>query len=210
MANPVKKFIDSVLFAGLKPRTPGQEPGAPANRGLLRRLWERADKWASGVAPDDPLYLSNRTWKQKLRAGLLLGIPGLLVAGGLALVFGKVLIPKPSLPQKELSTADIMAKVLPNVEKTVNIERYTDAEMLEIFVDKAAVPPKLRGKLRNNTDHRLSVEFVADLTGSDMTRLGAVSEQVMNIPANDSVLFDFSLNPTVADTVVVREMRTLP
>jgi hypothetical protein len=209
MANAVKKFIDSVLFAGLKPRTPGQEPAAPASRGLLRRLWARADKWASGVAPDDPLYLSNRTWKQKLRTGLLLAVPGLLAAGGLALVFGKILIPEPPKQQKELSAAEIMSKVLPDVEKTVQIERYTDAEVVEVFVDKVAVPPKLRGKLQNNTDHKLSVELVVELNELGGARLGAVSARVMDVPARQSALFDFPLKSTTADGVLVREIRTL-
>ena len=104
MANPLKKFIESLLFAGLKPSTPGQAPSAPAKRGQLRLLWERVDRWASGAAPDDPLYLSNRTWRQKLRMGLALGIPGLLVIGGLTLVFGKILIPKTPPPAKEVTS----------------------------------------------------------------------------------------------------------
>ncbi len=210
MANPLKKFVESVLFAGLKPRTPGQASAAPETRGPLRRLWAQLDRWAAGVAPDDPLYLSNRTWKQKLRLGLILGIPGLLVLGGLALVFGKVLMPPPPAAQKELTNAEIMAKVLPNLEKTINIERYTDAEMVEIGVDRAAVPPKLRGKIQNNTDHKLSVEFTVDLSEYDGTRVGAASERVMNIPARDSALFDFSLRPTTAAVALVRQIRTIP
>jgi hypothetical protein len=209
MAN-LKKFIESVLFAGLKPARRGQAPAAPASQGPLRRLWARIDRWASGVAPDDPLYLSNRTWQQKLRVGLIVGIPGLLVVGGLALVFGKVLLPPPPPPQKELTTAEIVAKVLPNIEKTANIERYEDAEIVEIGVDRAVMPPKLRGKLKNNTSHKLSVEFAVDLSESDGTRVGAESERISNIPAHESVLFDFSIKPTTATVPIVRSIRTIP
>ena len=96
------------------------------------------------------------------------------------------------------------------MEQTVNIERYKDAEMLELGIDRAAVPPRVRGKLQNNTDRKLSVEFVADLTERDGTRVGAISERVLNVPAHESALFDFPLKQTTAAVALVREIRTIP
>jgi len=209
MANPVKKLIDSVLFAGLKPATPGQAPSA--NKGPLGRLWAHLDNWVSGGASDDPLYLSNRTWRQKLRMGLLLGIPGLVLVVGLVLVFAQVFVPQTAPPKsKEATTAELVSKVLPDVDKSAHIQRYTDAEVVEIGVDQAANPPRIRGKLRNDTNHSISVEFVADLTDIDGARVGAVAERVLNTPPKETALFDFPIKSTTASIALVREIRTLP
>ncbi len=210
MANALKRFLESVLFAGLKPSAPGQAPSAAVKPGAAARAWNRLARWAAGATPDDPLYLSNRTWQQKLRLGLILGMPGLLVVGVIALMFAKILIPKAPPPPKQLTNAEIIAQILPELEKTVSIERYEDAEILEIGVDRAASPPKLRGKIRNNTGRELSVAFSADLSEFDGTRVGAVSERVLDIPAHESVLFDFPLKPTTAAVALVRQIRTIP
>ena len=210
MANPVMKFIESVLFAGLKPSTPGQSSPPPAKSGPLVRLLARIGKLAYGAAPNDPLYLSNRTWQQKLRAGVVLGIPAVLLIAALTLVFGTILIPKAPPSAKPISAAEIAAKVLPNLEKTVNIEQYKDADMVEIGVDRAVTPPRLRGKLQNNTNRKLSVSFVVDLTDFDGTRVGAEAQQLTNVPPHESVLFDFPMKPTTATVALMREIHTIP
>ena len=60
--------------------------GMPAGKSQLDRLRkrfdplrERMDLFISGRAPSDPFYLTNRTWRQKLKIASLIAAPVLLL-----------------------------------------------------------------------------------------------------------------------------------
>lgn len=56
MPGALRRWLDSIVYAGLKPDAPGKKP----ELGKLRTLWDRI---LLGETPSDPLYLSNRTWQ---------------------------------------------------------------------------------------------------------------------------------------------------
>src|SRR5215469_12782472 len=115
MFKRIKAFFESMAYAGLKPSAPGQskEQEKPATGFALLR--ERIDKFVSGPASSDPLYLTNRTLWQKIRPILVISLPVLVLLGGLGLgmidYFGwnkGVTQPPPSI-----SNAEIAKKMLP-------------------------------------------------------------------------------------------------
>jgi len=79
MKKRIQQFLESVLFAGLKPgrqSAPKQEPGP---------VRSYVDRFLSGGQPTDPLYLTNRTSGQKLKSWSLVAIPCLVLAVGVTL-----------------------------------------------------------------------------------------------------------------------------
>jgi hypothetical protein len=204
MGNRLRGFVESVLFAGLKPDARASE--APRGR-WLAQLRGRLERLLSGHAPTDPLYLTNRTWKQKLRLALIVGIPCVALAFAVGLALSDLFPHEPVAP-REATPAEIMAKLLPDLEKTVKINANPDAELAEVRVVQGDAP-RLSGMLSNKTTRAISIEFVLDLTDANGSRLGAVTERVDNIPARSAAPFDFVLKQPGAAFALVREVRTL-
>jgi hypothetical protein len=197
MLDRLRKIFESIAYAGLKSKAPSGVPegGKPGGlRGMLDRL-------ISGPAPTDPLYLTNRTWKQKLRVGLAIGIPCLLLAGAVGLALSHLYAPK-APPPKEPTPAEIVAHLLPDLEKTVD-NTPREVEILDLHPDTAGAP-KIVGTLRNNTDRTVSVEFTADLTDASGSKLDAVTERVEKAPAKSSVSFQFPIDDKDAAFSLVR------
>jgi hypothetical protein len=167
-------------------------------RALLNRL-------LAGRAPADPLYLTNRTWQQKLRSGLVIGIPCVLLAGAVALGLSHMYAPK-SAPPKALTNAEIVAGLLPDLEKTVDTTP-PEADISELYTDTTG-SPKLIGTLRNNTGHTISVQFTVDLANRGGSKVETVTERVENVPPKSSVPFKFPIKDPNAATAIV-EPRTL-
>ena len=82
--------------------------------GPLRGL---VDRVLSRPAPSDPLYLSNRTFDQKVKLGLAIAVPCLIVVGGIALGLSHFFQANGPGPAAEPSAAELAAKLLPNVDK---------------------------------------------------------------------------------------------
>jgi hypothetical protein len=206
MWNRLKKFFESLVYAGLKPQ--GLKPEPRSGRwGLLR---DKIESFLSGGRPpSDPLYLSNRTWRQKLKLGIVFAIPTALLLGALVLVFTNVYTPE-AAPPKEASAKEILAKLFPDLEKTVQIDTYTDAEFVQLTVRRDG-PKALTGLLRNKTDHVISVEFEADLANLRGARVGSVTERVEKVPPRASVPFEFPINNSPdAAMALLHHARTVP
>src|ERR1039458_3606575 len=80
-ANSFRKFVESIVYAGMKPagRSSSAEPAAKP--GLLARYLAEPD-------PSDPLYLTNQTFGYKVRRILKIAAPVfLVVASVIAAVF---------------------------------------------------------------------------------------------------------------------------
>ncbi len=203
MANRIKTFFESLIFAGLKPGGGAQAP----RRGRLGPLREKIERFLSGGrAPSDPFYLSNRSWKQKLRLAVGIAVPGALLLGALALVFTNVYAPT-AAPPKETPASEILAKLLPNLEKTIQLDKYPDAEFVELRVRRDG-PRALVGVLRNKTDRVISVEFDADLADLNGARVGSITKRVEKAPAKGLISFEFPLDNADAAVVFIRRMRT--
>ena len=202
MPGRLRKILESIAYAGMKPTAPSGAPegGKP---GGLRKLLARL---LAGRAPSDPLYLTNRTWIQKLRFGLVIGIPCLLLAGGVALGLSHLWAPKPA-PVREPTPAEIVAGLLPDLEKTVDL-KPREAEIQDLHPETGD-SPKIIGTLRNNTDHSISVEFTVALADADGSKLDEVAERMEKVPAKTAVPFQFPIREENAVIAVVRSLRVV-
>jgi hypothetical protein len=205
MANRFQRFFESIAYAGLRPS------GAPQKESQgwrwLGPLREPLERFLSGGRQMDPLYLSNRTWSQKLKLALVIAAPCVLLLGALAFIFGYRLAPKTAPPHQQTS-AEIVARLLPDLEKTVQIPEYKDAEILEIRVDRSGAP-KVTGRLHNRTSHELSVEFTVDFTDESGSRVGAEVERVEKAPPGSTVPFTFPIRDSRSAFPLVRDVHTV-
>jgi hypothetical protein len=202
MAGRLRRIFESIAYAGMKPNPPSEGPEG-GKRGGPREL---LDRLLNGRAPSDPFYLTNRTWKQKLRFGLVIGIPCLLLAGGVALGLSHLWAPK-TAPPKEPTAAEIVAHLLPDLEKTVDLTPR-EAEIQDLHPDTTG-SPKIIGTLKNNTDRTISVEFRVALTDIHGSKLDEVTERVEKAPAKTAVPFEFPIVDENAAIAVVRSLRVV-
>lgn len=205
MANRLRSFIESVLFAGLKPDTRATE----TRRGhWLAPVRERFEKLLSGRAPTDPLYLSNRSWKQRIKSGLAVGILCVVLVAALGWGLTKILPRGEPAAAQAPSRAEMIAKLLPDLEKTLKNHANPDAEVAEVRVVQGDAP-RLSGLLTNKTNGTVSIEFVLELTDANGSRLGAVTERVNDVPPRSAVPFDIPLKEPETTFALVREVRAL-
>jgi hypothetical protein len=203
MIDRIRRFVESVVYAGLNPASgPRQSKGA----GRFAPFRERLDKFISGGRPRDPLYLTNRTWSQKLRLAAVVATPCLIVAGIVGLLLNGVFRPK-TAPPKELTAADMIAKVLPGVGET-KIEKNADAEVAEVTVDRQGAGHVV-GVLKNKTDHVISVDLVLAFVNGNGSRVDTNAFRVKNAPAGSLFPFSFPLRTPDAVHVFVMEIRTV-
>jgi len=79
-----------------------------------RRQRARLDKWIfGGAAPTDPLYLTNRTWGQKIKTWSVIAVPVVILIGGVGFTLSSIMQPPEGKPVRYLSPAEISAKILP-------------------------------------------------------------------------------------------------
>jgi hypothetical protein len=168
-------------------------------------------------AASDPLYLTNRTVGQKVRTGVLIGVPiaslGVLVYLALNQQFDRpVSLEKAAAieaaAKAKQPTGEVTAKVLANIEKTYTSENSKDVDVVEASVHRAG-EPTLVGKLRNNTENLVRVaDLVFDVTDQEGSQLGGVAVRVENIPAKGIANFRQALPQRDARTVLVREVHS--
>src|ERR1035438_1943723 len=166
MMKRLRAFVESILFAGLRPSGQKPEQGpqfkwlGPLSGPLERML-------AGGPTPTDPLYLTNRSMSQKIRSWALIGIPCLVLLAGVGYVLSSLMSPPDVKPTKELTASEIAAKMLPEMSKDLKLTSNHDVEVVEVKVDTTH-GAKLIGTLRNTTDHEIAfAEVVVDLTNKD-------------------------------------------
>jgi hypothetical protein len=178
---------------------------------------KKVERFVAGSAVNDPLYVSNRTFGQKFRIGLLIGAPvlalGSLIYLALSQAFDRPIVVernaakvaadnKPKEP-----TGEITAKVLPNIDKDYTSEQSRDVEVLEAAVSHGG-DHMLVGRVRNNSDRVQVAEIVFDVTDEEGSQLGGVSVQVDNIPARGTAPFRVPLQQHGARTALVREVKS--
>ena len=169
----LRTLFESIVFAGLRP---GDRPEQTRENPWLGRLRASIDRFLSGGAPKDPLYLTNRSLAQKLKAGALIAAPCLLAMGVAALALsGKYFDPPDRPAPKEMTAEEISRKILPNIGRNVRIDTNRDVEVVEAHLEHAA-ELKLTGSVRNNSARNFAaVDVVFNLTdtaGSQSRNVG--------------------------------------
>jgi hypothetical protein len=206
MFKRIKQFLENLAYTGLKAQGGRTAQTAPQRQGFIR-AWAESRLTKGG--PSDPLYLSNRTLAQKLRAWALVGLPVVAVLGGLGLVlFGYFDKDAPIAPPPAgLSNAEMAREMLPNLNKDLHIETQHDLEVEDVHVVVGA-PSRLVGVAKNITDRQISkAELVFDLTDRSGSRQGAVSTELKNIASKTSVPFQFAIESSAATFALVREVQ---
>jgi hypothetical protein len=173
---------------------------------LLGPLRGPVGRWLSGGGRQDPLYLSNRSFGQKLVGWVKVGVPLLVVVVAVVIAFR--MHRRVDKPAELLSPAEVAAKTLPDLNKPIHVDSDTDIEVLEVYVDHAA-GDRLVGRVRNTTTHEIQaakVDFT--LTGADGSQVGAISVKLNKLAAGETVPFAQPISGKTAVFALVREVHT--
>jgi|ERR1700722_8982723 len=183
-----------------------EKPPLP-ERSWLDRLRQRFDRFLSGRAQSDPLYLTNRTSAQKLKVVALIAAPflilGALVLLGATGMFRSTKADPYERPPTEAPPAPVV-KRRPDPKLTP-----TDLEVVNIRIVTDENPPVVTGTIRNNTNQKVdSAEVSFDVADSRGSLMGSETTQVQNLGPHSSVTFRAPLKIANADYVSVREVHS--
>jgi len=187
--------------------------GMPAGKSQLDRLRKRFDPLRaridlliSGRAPDDPFYLTNRTWQQKLKTASL-------VAGPVVLLVALVTIAATDLfrfhkadpyehPPTEAPVPAVPQKRLPDP-----ILAPADLEVVNIRIARDPHAAVVTGIVRNNTNRKVeSAEVSYYLADTEGSLVGTDTTDVANVAPHGSVAFRMPLKIANAQYVIVRDV----
>ncbi|MGO9255529.1 MAG: FxLYD domain-containing protein [Bryobacteraceae bacterium] len=202
----IREIFESIAYAGLQP---GARAGQTKRIKWLGPLSGPIERLLSGgPAPSDPLYLTNRTTGQKIKLGVAIGVPCLVLAG---LVYGMLTnsfdFGGPP-PAHEATASEVAAKLLPHMDPNMHIDTDKDVEVVEVRVEHGA-QMTLVGSMKNTTDHEIHIaEAVFDLTDSGGSQLGGVSARIENFKAKSTANFRIPIQQTEASFALVREIHT--
>jgi hypothetical protein len=189
--------------------------GMPVANPWLVRIWEwfarvraRVEALVSGRAPDDPLYLTNRTWKQKLILAAIAAVPViiliLLVMAATTDVFRLHNKVDPYERPVAEGQAPVATPAKHSPDPTLN---PADLEVVNIHIVRDAHAPTVTGVVRNNTGQKVeSAEVSYYLADEDGSLLGTESIDVENVAPHGSVTFHLPLKQTKAEYVIVRDV----
>lgn len=200
----LRDIFESIAYAGMKPGAPPPGPRKP----WLGRFREPVERFLAGSASSDPLYLSNRTLGQKIRLGVLIGIPFAAVIAAIAMAALGVFDSPERMPApaKQLTNAEIAAKMLPDLNKEIALDSNKNLGVAEVAVQHAG-GTRVAGTVRNNTDHVITdAEVVFDLTNSTGSRVGAITSRIARVEPKSTAAFSTPIEQSTAAFAVVREV----
>jgi len=196
----IREFFESIAFAGLRPSSPAAGPKKQLK--WLGPLQPRVEKFlAGGPAPNDPLYLSNRTFSDKVKSWSLIGIPCVVLAIGIAVTLYML---EPADPAAvTLPGPAISANIVPDVGRDAKLTPHSDLQVTEIRVENG----RITGTVRNTSKRQISsARLVMDLTDSSGSQVGAVSTTVEGIPASGQREFEMYVKQRDASFALIREI----
>ncbi len=205
MAKGLRQFLESVVYAGLKPAGAPAQPVRPGWRGRMKGA---LDRLLNGPKQDDPLYLSNRTWKQKVRLAAIVLAPVLVVVGFFVY---SLLTPPPAheKPLNVLSPAEIAART-EIIPKDFKVPQNVDVQVAEVFIDRSSTPHRIAGTLQNVSERQFSnVELTFDLTDQNGSQVGGARTTVADVAPRAIKSFSFPIPQRNAAFVLVRETRAV-
>jgi hypothetical protein len=201
MANRFREFVESIVYAGMKPRAQHEPNASPRKSGVLERF-------LSAPAPNDPLYLTNRTFGQKMQRVLLFGVPVVVLLAGITvalIAFGPKPVPK---VVKEPTNAEIMAKVLPNLNQGIELDSNKDVEVQEVHFEHSG-GNLMVGSMQNKSDHLIREAVVVfDLADIHGTQLGGITVTESDLAPGAVRKFQKGIEQSDAKFAVVREVRS--
>ena len=205
MLKRIRQFIDSIVYAGLKPNAPR---GPAKGKQWLGPLQGLLDSFLSGSAPKDPLYLSNRTMEQRVRLALLIAVPCVVLVGGVLLLLSNIYRASDPGPAPEPTAAVLAAKLLPNLDHNVKVDTNKDVQVLDAHIEREG-GMKAAGTVKNNTNRQIhTTEIILNLTDPSGSHLGAVSAKVTDLAPNATVKFQVPIEQKEAAFALVREVLT--
>ena len=200
MANRIGEFIESIVYAGMKPAGRSSEDAPAAKPGWLSRL-------LNGPAQSDPLYLTNRTAGQKARRALLLVSPIVLVTTcGILAIF--LFAPKATRARKPLTATEIKARVLPDFNQPIKLDSNPNLEVTEVHFDHAG-GNTIVGNIQNKSSHRIvQAIIVFDVADPANSELGGVTVVETDLAPGAMRTFRKSIQQSSATYALVREVET--
>ena len=205
MFRRLRQFVESIMFAGMTPGAPAPQSQRLRWLGPLRRPVERLV--SGGATPLDPLYLTNRTIGQRIRAALAIAVPCMIVLSLTGLAVGNYFVKKNPPAKPELSPAELAAKMLPNLDD-VRIDTNRDVDIMEVHIDRTS-GTALTGTVKNNTAHQIeTADIVFDLTDSAGSQLGGVKQRLENLAPQTRTNFRLPIEQNTARFALVREVKT--
>jgi len=202
MLKRFQKFLESLVFAGLRPGA----SSAPQPAGKVSRLF--GGMYRSVVAPGiSALYVGNLTFAQRARRLLLLVVPLLAVAGVVVLgIFYFAAKRESDVPL--LTNAEVAEKILPNFDSNITVEANKSLEVSEVTFEHGA-SSVMRGSLQNKSGRAIAEAVVVlDLTNDEGSQLGGVTITERNLAPDEVRRFEQSINQHTATHSVVRSVRT--
>jgi hypothetical protein len=187
--------------------------GMPAGKPQLDRLRKRFDHlrerielFISGRAPDDPLYLTNRTWQQKLKIASLIAAPVLLLIA-LVTIGATDLFRFHKVDPYEHPPTEAPAPAVPQKRIPDPILAPADLEVVNIRIARDVHPPVVTGMVRNNTNQKVdSAEVSYYLADTEGSLVGTDTTEVANVEPHGSVTFRMALKVAKAEYVIVRDV----
>jgi len=199
----LRELFESIAFVGLKPS--GQKTSEKSLK-WLGPLARPIDRFLSGAAPNDPLYLTNRTFGQKLKSWSIIAIPCLILAVGVGVTLSNILNPPEAKQAAELTAKEISAKLLPNLDPNLKLDLNSDLEAVEVKVEHIG-GSRVSGVVRNRTDHDIaSAHVILDLADTNGSQVGGVEVPIQNIPAQKTKTFSHPIAQPTAAFALVREL----
>ena len=181
-------------------------------RESIAQLRERIEIFISGRPAADPLYLTNRTWLQKLKLGSLIAAPVLLlIILGTIGAANRLRVDKvdpyehpavEAAPAAEAPPPPATQKPLPDA-----ISASTELEVVNMRIARDARPPMVTGMVRNKTDRKVeSAEVSYYLSDAAGSLVGTDKTEVANVEPHGSVAFRMPLKAAKAEYVFVRDV----
>ena len=167
----------------------------------MKAAWDRL---LAGKPPQDPLYLTNRTWKRKLAIALPLIVPALVV-GALLMVGTARREPDSDVPPPAGSPR---VESPPEGARLLEPEDNPDLEIVDISVDRSGPQHMVTGRLRNKSNRGYdSVLISFDLASETGSLVGSTSATVDNVAAQSERAFSVPILQTNAAFVLVRQIQ---
>ncbi len=174
---------------------------------MLGALRDRFERFLSGRAPSDPLYLSNRTWKQKLVLASLIAVPLLVLTALVAIGSTDVFRLNKADPYYHAIAQAPPNAAAPQPAPDPRLGR-AGLEVVNIRILKDVVPPVVTGMVRNNTNRDVpSAEVTYYLADERGSLIGSESTSVRKIGPHASVAFRVPLKMKKAEYALVRDVR---